>query len=128
MVSQYSPSADTLNDVVSQYHMVSVTACEGLIIKEFLLLAVVVSLSDSVRYWTDDISIPTIFYPRVQADLHLFGMPPLRSIGGEERSVWGVVVYSQLRHSVGAMVLNTVDEAAHSLVHLPFIPGTVTGN
>jgi hypothetical protein len=128
MVSQYSPSADTLNDVVSQYHMVSVTACEGLIVKNFLLLPVMVTLSDSVRYRTDDISISTIFYPRVQADLHLFDMPPLRSIGREERSVWGVVVYSQLRHGAWAVVLDTVDEAAHSLVHLPFVPGAVTGN
>jgi hypothetical protein len=61
--SNVTYSSDALYDVVTEEHMIAFTIFEGLVIEGFFLLAVVVSLGDSIRDWTDHVSIAPVFHP-----------------------------------------------------------------
>jgi hypothetical protein len=88
----FERGSDALDDMISEHHVIALAAVKGLIVKGFLLVAVVVTVRYSVRYGPDDVSIAAVLHPGVQTYLYILDVCPCGNVSGQQGSVWGVVV------------------------------------
>jgi hypothetical protein len=57
--------SNTLDDMVSEHHMVAPACIERLVVKSLLFIAMMMSLGYPVGNWADHVTVTTVFHPRV---------------------------------------------------------------